>query len=630
MVRIVSRIDIECDKFQLDTFETSDISVNAEDSRQFTLTPYIHDVRAAVRALSAGPHRVLPRRKLLTILKEAQNLHHRVAADSVGTHDENLQDALWLLAEKAAIRTLGIVLTSLLDQAWILEAEIGYWDGVLASPLATGYYIIQTFPARISHQLQVFYSRLRTHLVDESWPHLRSIGDRWKRFYQIVHRTVEERNLGDVRTTLLSPLSRRRSAIREQRKLLSHVRDLNACGTGLLVEECFAFGGHHEKMTMSRLEWRNVIFKSVLLIDVTLRSLTNTESSTSDFADDVFGAADNESRALQSHSEDHASAGYIEVIDRLIQILQQRSRDYEAHIRATVHRHGRPSLITRYWLPTTAALLSASTVLKFVTSRRAELVTWLCELGMTVVDFWRNWVLQPIEQLIGTIRHDEQSQIAIMSRRSLVADRDSLERMVVDFVRDHPEPGTPNAEQDVSAIAASVREGDVTPVLRAYERDLRQPFMGAVRGDLIRALLIQIQKTKVDVEVAISGIDSLLKSQQLVFGFVVSIVEHCYETKEFQVRWSHSGNPRVICRIPMGLSSSGQPERLSDWTRARETAPCTLVTSSPSPSTFCRPKPPAHRISSLGILTAFWLDALPDLAPFFHTRIMGSSSARRT
>lgn len=487
------------------------------------MTPYIHDVRAAVRALSAAPQRILPRRKLLAILKEARNIHDRLAADGVETYDENLQDALWLLAEKAAIRTLGIVLTSLLDHAWFLEAEIGYWDEVLASPLATGYYILQTSPVRISHQFWEFYSRLRAHLTDEPWPHFRSIGDRWKRFYEVVQRTVEERNLGDVRTTLLSPLSRRRSEIREQRKLLSNARDLNACGTGLLVEECFAFGGHYEKMSMSRLEWRNVIFKSVLLIDMTLRSLTNAESSTSDFADDVFTAVDNETRALQSHSEDYASARYVEVIDRLGQILQQRSRDYEAHIRASVRRHGRPSLITRYWLPATAALLSASTVLKFVTSRKAELVTWLTELGMTAVDFWRNWVLQPVEQLIRTIRHDEQSQIAIMSRRSLVADRDSLERMVVDFVSDHPEPGTQDAERDISAITASVREGDVTPVLRAYERDLRQPFKGAIRGDLIRALLIQIQKTKVDVEVAISGIDALLKSQQLVFGFAVLI-----------------------------------------------------------------------------------------------------------
>jgi len=92
--------------------------------------------------------------------------------------------------------------------------------------------------------------------------------------------------------------------------------------------------------------------------------------------------------------------------------------------------------------------------------------------------------------------------------------------MVFDFVRDHQGAETTPESHTFDAIVADVREGDLTPVLKAYERDLRRPFMGAVRGDLVRALLIQVQKTKVDVEIAIGGINSLLKSQELVFGFV--------------------------------------------------------------------------------------------------------------
>jgi nuclear-control-of-ATPase protein 2 len=90
--------------------------------------------------------------------------------------------------------------------------------------------------------------------------------------------------------------------------------------------------------------------------------------------------------------------------------------------------------------------------------------------------------------------------------------------MVLDFVRDRPESSQAMTPEDATLITNAVKEGDLTPVLRAYERDLRSPFKGTVRGDLVRALLIQIQKTKVDVEVAISGINALLKSQELVFG----------------------------------------------------------------------------------------------------------------
>lgn len=48
--------------------------------------------------------------------------------------------------------------------------------------------------------------------------------------------------------------------------------------------------------------------------------------------------------------------------------------------------------------------------------------------------------------------------------------------------------------------------------------------MGTIRGNLLRALLIQVQKTKVDVELAVSGIDALLKSQELVFGYTLPVL----------------------------------------------------------------------------------------------------------
>jgi len=178
--------------------------------------------------------------------------------------------------------------------------------------------------------------------------------------------------------------------------------------------------------------------------------------------------------------------------------------------------------MTRYWLPASALLLSSSTLLRLLANRQAEIITWVQEFGSTVVDFWVNWIIEPVKKLIGTIRHDENSEVAIMSKRSLEADRDSLERMVVDFAIDNPVDGSKAtlSQSDIADLRMKVKEGDLTSVLKTYEKDLKNPFMGSVRGDLIRAVLIQVQKTKVDVEVAIGGIDALLKSQELVFGFV--------------------------------------------------------------------------------------------------------------
>ncbi|KAJ1028540.1 hypothetical protein NDA16_001706 [Ustilago loliicola] len=139
----------------------------------------------------------------------------------------------------------------------------------------------------------------------------------------------------------------------------------------------------------------------------------------------------------------------------------------------------------------------------------------LKEAQETVRSFLIGWVWEPCMQLLDTIRHGNEGSV-IMSRESLASDLQSLERMVTDFTAD--KYGTSGAE--LQAVAARVREGDLTQVLKVYESEMKSPAKSMVSGSLIRSLLIQIQKAKVDLEVAMSGIDKLLKSQQLLFGAV--------------------------------------------------------------------------------------------------------------
>jgi nuclear-control-of-ATPase protein 2 len=210
---------------------------------------------------------------------------------------------------------------------------------------------------------------------------------------------------------------------------------------------------------------------------------------------------------------------------RLQKILDSHLPEHISASRKLVVRYGRPSALVRYWLPAGLLLAFSGTFFRILFKKKAAILTWVRELGVTVLDFWANWVVEPLRKVIGTIRHDEDSEVALLSKRSLEGDRASLERMVVDFVVDHAADGLdqPLGDPDIALLRRKVKEGDLTPILRAYERALRRPFVGTLRGDLIRTLLIQIQKTKVDVEVAISGIDSLLKSQELVFGCVTAL-----------------------------------------------------------------------------------------------------------
>lgn len=52
-------------------------------------------------------------------------------------------------------------------------------------------------------------------------------------------------------------------------------------------------------------------------------------------------------------------------------------------------------------------------------------------------------------------------------------------------------------DTQLQEISAQIRLGDLTPVLQVYEEDIKSPIKSAIKGTLIRSLLVQIQKAKV-------------------------------------------------------------------------------------------------------------------------------------
>jgi nuclear-control-of-ATPase protein 2 len=304
---------------------------------------------------------------------------------------------------------------------------------------------------------------------------------------------------------------------------------MGASGLGVLMDEGLSFDISEDTTELVKTEesdsheWKVVVERSVALMDTVLRNVTTLETGVSDFEDTVFASVEDDPEISPRETDVSEGTRPAKVSRRLRHILEVHVPNHIASSQRLAKEFGRPSRLVRYWLPASVLLLSSTTILRIFVNKKAEIIAWIRGLGATIRDFWLNWVIEPTKKIIGTIRHDKDSEVAIMSKESLRGDRESLERMVVDFAIDNSQAttgGPPLSEAQISEIRGKVKEGDLTPVLRAYEKDLRQPFMGTVRGDLVRTLLIQVQKTKVDVEVALSGINALLKSQELVFGFV--------------------------------------------------------------------------------------------------------------
>lgn len=125
--------------------------------------------------------------------------------------------------------------------------------------------------------------------------------------------------------------------------------------------------------------------------------------------------------------------------------------------------------------------------------------------------------------------------------------------MVIGFAKDNLHW----TEGDLAKLAEDIREGDISVVLREYEKEIkvsselyllclkaylhiliesfekrcswyikkefkRKMLILAYIGDLLQTILIQVQKTKVDVDLAMSALDKLLRSNELNFAFLGS------------------------------------------------------------------------------------------------------------
>ena len=455
----------------------------------------------------------------------------------------------WLLVAKAAMQTYGAVLQTLIDQQISLDDHISYWDEVSHSYRHGFVYWVQRTPIRLwsftrdvyvesKRRIQGLYTPTSEpdhyDLDVDTMSETRnvngvasissmSLSQRWAKFYQVVRTTVQDRSLLNIQDQILSPIALCQAEAREKRFAIRRLKENVACGVGTLVDEGLNFTGRG-------VEWKEVLERSVSLMDTVLAQTPVLDGNVQDFEERIFRFVDSDpgfAMGLDEAAQASAAIGPRKIATRLLRILQAQIPQQTTDATAVIKEHGRPSRWIRYWLPATVGLLSSTTILRMLFNRKDQVTSWVLDLGVTARDFWANWVVEPMRKVIGTIRHDENSEIALMSRDSLRADLESLERMVVDFAVDKPHFAVEGnvassglSEAQISDIRAKVSQGDLTPVLKAYEKDLKSPLVGAVRGDLVRSLLIQVQKSKVDMEIALTGIDSLLKSQELVFGFV--------------------------------------------------------------------------------------------------------------
>ncbi|KAI9297158.1 NCA2-domain-containing protein [Neoconidiobolus thromboides FSU 785] len=203
--------------------------------------------------------------------------------------------------------------------------------------------------------------------------------------------------------------------------------------------------------------------------------------------------------------------------------------------------YGPPGLGSQLLLPSLVSYFVAKNGIKLIWENKESLINYLIEFKDTIIAFSNNWIIQPLISMYHTIRYKNHN-LAVISEASLESDIKSLERMVNSFVINN----NLISSNELNKLNEQIKVGDLTVVLKEYEKELQYPINNLLFGNLIQTLLIQIQKMKVDANLALNALDSLLKSNEFTFGLIAVIppVLLTYFVLRFIRNWylARSGN----------------------------------------------------------------------------------------
>ncbi|KAF9289825.1 Nuclear control of ATPase protein 2 [Mortierella alpina] len=487
-------------------------------------------LRTSIEALDLRSGSVPPMERVFLEIEKVEAL---LATEATGGKHTSTMEHLFLAKCTVAVylNLLDIILNATLP----LSNEIEYWQSLRDSPTWRLLYIVQTSPHRLFSLTRSVVVSTRDHL--DSLIETAEDKERRTRLLQVIQYFPEFLKKHLISQPVSFPVAIHYE-ISSHRKQLQRIKEYQAECLGLLAEQGLNLNAEHfEDSTLSSPSSSSVslsstsentqraekfvqdqISKTVCLMERVLDKASKDTHHLTDPQQQKVPSR-NAARSLTMLGNLHgvSSLSNKETLEHLKDLIQIQIPRYVEETEKQAEKFHRPSWLTRIWIPALIGYFGLKYGLRYVSEHRADLDEFLEEAWDTAKRFVTDWVWEPSVRVMAIIRHtDDQGSLQMLGNESLKSDIASLERMVLDFGKEHYRMG----QEDLAALSQAVHNGDISVVMRAYEHELKTPLKGAVAGHLVQTLLIQVQKTKVDVEVAMAALDKLLKANELNFAFL--------------------------------------------------------------------------------------------------------------
>ncbi|KAF5756534.1 putative nuclear control of ATP synthase 2 [Helianthus annuus] len=192
----------------------------------------------------------------------------------------------------------------------------------------------------------------------------------------------------------------------------------------------------------------------------------------------------------------------------------------DVYLSLLVAKHQKPRKMTQHWVRYTVGAVGI-TVFSLWLLRHSRLAgssdidNWILDAKESVTAFMTDHVEQPLlairDELFETFR---QRHRGMMELEEVQLTSNSLHRMLLAFSEQTKgQKFPPNAsDQEMLEI-----------VMGRYEKELMHPIQNLLGGELARAMLIQIQKLKLDIETAMLELNQILRANEINFAILAAL-----------------------------------------------------------------------------------------------------------
>ncbi|KAL6175027.1 hypothetical protein ACLB2K_051670 [Fragaria x ananassa] len=203
-----------------------------------------------------------------------------------------------------------------------------------------------------------------------------------------------------------------------------------------------------------------------------------------------------------------------------INLISQNLEKLESHLTFIVDKHRKPKRVTQYWIRYTCGALGLSVCSVWLIrhsrlSGSHDIDNWVREAKDSTVSFVRDHVEQPLlairDELFETFR---QRHKGMMELEEVQLTSNSLHRMLLAFSEQTKGQKFPENASDQEMLEI---------VMNRYEEELKHPIHNLVNGELARALLIQVQKLKLDTETAMLELNQILRANEINFAILAAL-----------------------------------------------------------------------------------------------------------